>query len=181
MKLIPTLLLSLLFVPTISPFAVSAQNSSLPSHCKANEYTYLNAKMASASTRKKTGRILSICADKAQEPFGKLIYRYGAIGKVELEQVATPGRPFYIFNRDLTPRVGYNVLFFTNYGYTYYVKEAYAMGSGITLSVYHKGKRIVDLVSGQERGVDFEAGLIDLNFLEASSLILRRKAPIDEF
>jgi hypothetical protein len=171
-------LITLLLLAALKTYPASAEESLLPSHCKPNEYAYLNARMGNAS---KTRKVLSVCADKATEPFDKLVYRYGAIGKVELEQVATPARPFQIYTRSPVPRVGHNILFFTNHGYTYYVVEAFAMGSGISLMVFHKGKRIVDLFSGNERGVDYESGLLDLNFDQASSPVLIKKAPIHNF
>lgn len=163
--------------------------SALPSHCKANEHAYLNAKMASVVRQKdggyqlkaKNGKLLSICADKVQEPFGKLVYRYGAPGKIELEQVATKAAPFDIYTRSTTSHTGENILAFRKNGYTYYVVEALGMGSGVSLMVYHTGKRVVDLFSGNEPGVDFEAGLLDLNFEKTASGIFRHKQPIDKF
>lgn len=173
---------------TVSTMSARSQ-SALPSHCKANEHAYLNAKMASIVRQKdggyqlkaKNGKVLSICADKASEPFGKLVYRYGAPGKVELEHVATKALPFNIFTRSTTARTGENILSFSKNGYTYYVVEALGMGSGVSLMVYHKGKRVVDLFSGNEPGVDFEAGLLDLNFEKAASGIFRHKQPVDKF
>ena len=64
-----------------------------PTHCQAGEVAFLNAKIGKFDQQNnltQSGKILSLCADKPKEPFGKFVYRFGAIGHVEIEQVATP-------------------------------------------------------------------------------------------
>lgn len=170
--------LALFLQASFTPLSAVAEAKTFPSHCKPDEYVYLNAKMG---PKTQTRKVLSLCTDSAKEPLGKLVYRFGALGKVELEQVATNARPFQIFTRSPVPKVGQNIFAFTQQGYTYYVVEAFAMGSGISLMVFHKGKKIVDLFSGNDMGVDYESGMIELNFEAASSPVLQKKAPLHKF
>lgn len=132
--------------------------SSIESHCKEGEFPYLNANLAELRYPKykmeeerrtkpgwvlqKTGKFLSICADRQTEPFSSVTYRYGKIGDIEFERVATKSSPFYVFNRGLSPHDGENVFFFKSGQYTYCVSEATAQGSGISLTVLKAGKEI---------------------------------------
>lgn len=171
---------------SLAPSVASAAAGSFPSHCKSNEYALLNSKMSVVvhkpaggyELKPLTGKILSLCADKATEPFGRLYYRYGVIGKVELEQVADASHPFNIFTRSPVPRIGENIIFFSKNGYTYYVTEAFAMGSGISLDVFQGNKQIAELFSGNDREVDFNSHLMDLQFDKAASPVFVIKAPV---
>ena len=79
--------------------------------------------------------MLSICVDRMSEPFNVAVYRFGPIGKVEFERIATPARKFYIFERSTSPHTGEKLFFFTAGEYTYCVTEATGQGSGIGLTV----------------------------------------------
>jgi hypothetical protein len=160
-----------------------AQAKNFPSHCQPGEFAHLNAKMGSFDLKTnliKNGKILSLCADKAKEPFGKFIYRYGAIGNVELEQIATPQDKFFVFSRSLGPRMGEDIIYFTKGEYSFYISEATGMGSGIGLYAFKSGKKILDLFSGNDQDSDFQAnGLV--NPEKASSPVFARRAPKDKF
>ncbi|MGV3525420.1 MAG: hypothetical protein ACO1RX_14410 [Candidatus Sericytochromatia bacterium] len=181
--------LLVLMLSALSPVMAEAQSPPLPSLCRSGEFPYLTARLAGVVRPKgggyqllpKQGKIVSLCTDKAKEPFQKLVYRFGSVGNVELEQVATPQHRFSVYTRSTTPRTGENIFFFTRSGYTYYVVEATGMGSGVSLMAFHKGKRILDMFSGNEPGVDFEGGLLDLNFTTPRSPVLQRKAPSDKW
>ncbi len=149
-------------------------------HCKAGEFAYLNANMSKVQPSQgggyklvKTDKVLSVCADKQVEPFHMLAYRYGPVGSVEMEHVARPEKPFSILNRSTSPHTGENLLFFTTGGFTYCVSEATGQGSGIGLTVTKSGKKIVDLFSGNERGVDFESEMVEIDFDVARSSVLK--------
>lgn len=169
--------------------AVFAQQPpGLPTHCVKGEYAYLNAHMSEirrppegGDTLVRTGKLLSVCADGRSEPFRRVAYRFGPEGKVEMESVASDARPFHVFDRSTSPHTGENVMFFKVGGYTYCVIEATAQGSGVGLRVIRSGRQVLDLFSGNRRGVDFESEMIDVNFVAPRSSVLRSYLPADPF
>lgn len=152
--------------------SANAHSASVPTHCRAGEFAHLNANMSEVRTLpkpaasiyelRKTGKLLSICADRSSQPLRSLSYRFGPPGKVEMEQVATPSRRFRMFDRSTSPHTGEEVLFFTVGAYTYCVRAATGQGQGIGLMVLKEGRTILDLFSGTEVGKDFEGGLDEL-------------------
>lgn len=162
--------------------AIAEELNNIPTHCKSGEFSYLNARMAKIvySPKRydlvKNGKVLSICADKEEEPFGMIAYRYGKPGAVELEEIATANRKFNVFSIEDSP-VGNNIIFFNKGNFTYYVSEATNQGHGVHLFVYKSGKRVFKLFSGNDAGIDYEAGLIGINFENPSSLVLKRLKP----
>ena len=140
---------------TESP-SVEVQNlNGMPSHCTANEKTYLSAtikkikRAEGRTTFEDTDNVLSLCI-KGEN----IIYRYGAIGSLDLEKVATPDKPFSQHFVRLG-RIGMQRTYFSNGQYHYYVTESLGMGSGISIDVYHKEKQIADLFSGNDPEADF--------------------------
>ena len=129
----------------------------------------------------RTGKVLSICADRQSEPFRSVTYRFGPIGTVEMEKVASQSGKFRIFDRSTTPHTGEHVLFFTAGSYTYCVTEATGQGSGIGLTVLNSGRIALDLFSGNERGVDFESELIKVNFSSARSPAFQHFQPSNRY
>ena len=86
-------------------------------------------------------KILSLCTDKPRDPIGKMSYRYGPIGSVELERVATSSNKFgYYADFDSRP-ITQEVYFFDIGDYSYYVRAAGWMGNGVSLYVYRERKR----------------------------------------
>ena len=165
------------------------QRSGLASHCKPDEFAYLNANMSKFhypryETEKerrtkpvwvltKTGKVLSICADRPAEPFSSVAYRFGPIGKVEFERIATESSPFYVFERGATPHSGEADFFFSVGPYVYCVSEGTGQGSGVSLTVLKGGREIASFFSGYDRGIDYEANLIPLSFSENKSPVLK--------
>ena len=165
------------------------QSPSLASHCKLDEFAYLNANMPELHyprydteeerrtkpgwVLRNTGKVLSICTDRQTAPFNSVAYRFGAIGKVEFERVASRSYPFNVFERGGTPHSGDNVIFFSVGPYTYCVSEATGQGSGISLTVLKNKQEIASFFSGNDRGIDYEAGLLDLSFTDNNSPALR--------
>ena len=179
-------LIAALFTTSFS--SILYAESSLPTHCKQNEFAYLNALMANKKffkerdgyrpyARVKNGKVLSICADKENEPLNLITYRYGAIGKVEIEINGTVENQFSIYNQQTTLRTGEDILFFKTGGFTYYVTQATGQGSGIGLKVYKNGKQVVNLISEDPK--DFESNLFFINFSDASSPVFVLQEPFD--
>ncbi len=160
--------------------SVAQESSMLPSHCKVGEFVYLNANMSkvhhfpkpSGGWKKgdrfyelrKTGKVLSICADSRSEPLHFVAYRFGPIGKIEMERVATASQKFHIFERSTSPHTGENILYFVVGSHTYCVTEATAQDTGISLTVLKHGREVLYLFSGNESGTDCESGQIDVWF-----------------
>ena len=138
-----------------------AQTATFPSHCLPSETVFLSTKMKKVINTPKqmiykdTGKILSLCADKAKDPISKLTYRYGPIGSIELERIATRSNRFGYAEFALGDRVSIDAYFFDIGEFAYYVTVAGAMGSGISLEVYRGDKQIVDLFSGNDDTTDF--------------------------
>lgn len=180
-----TLLASATFAAACMAFSGSAlaQAKNFPTHCQPGEFAHINAKMGSfdkSNKLVKNGKILSLCADKAKEPFGQFTYRFGPIGKVELEQVATPKDKFSVSSRSAGPRMGEDIIYFSKGDYNYYVVEATGMGSGIFLYVYKSGKKIVDQFSGNDMDEEYQSNQL-VNLDKASSPVFTKRAPKDNF
>lgn len=154
-----------------------AQLATFPSHCLPGETVFLSAKMKRVINTPKqliyrdTGKILSLCADKAKDPISKLTYRYGPIGSIELERSATRSNKFGYAELALGDRVSIDAYFFDIGEFAYYVTVAGAMGSGISLEVYRGDKQIVDLFSGNDDTTDFYFPLL----VKADPVIQERK------
>lgn len=161
--------------------------AALATHCRAGEQTLLTARMQSivrgggGYRLKPLGKILSLCANRAQEPITRLIYRYGAPGRVELEQVADAAHPFGLFSRSTGPRMGEDTLFFSVKGFTYYVSQATGMGSGVSLRVFQNGRQLVDLFSGNDPDADFASGPATIAFDRPMSPVVRKQTPRDNW
>lgn len=176
---------------TCACWAAPESGDALPTHCKQGEFAYLNAKMSEvhypqykteeerktqpAWILKSTGKVLSICMDRAAEPFDSVVYRFGPVARVELEKVADQATPFNVLDRYEGPsgRLGDHVLFFAVGPYTYCVSEGFGDLSGITLSVVKGGEEVVYLFSDNNRGRDYESGLIHFAFSQPQSPALK--------
>jgi len=172
----------------VCQFAFSKNASDFPTHCKSDEYVYLNAKMANVVYPPKGGynlikndKLLSVCVDKKNEPFGRVVYRYGAIGNVEMEKIATSSEKFGIFTRSTSNHTGENIISFSVGKFSYYVTEATGQGTGIGLAVFNSGKQVVDLFSGNDQGVDYEFGLVEIHFEAVSSPVFMKRKPTDKW
>ena len=146
-----------------------------PSHCLAGEYSIVNAWMGEIHATEggwrnsRNGKFLSLCADKKAEPFTTVAYRYGMLGRVEFEAVATPREKFKIASVQDTPHSGSDMVFFQKGDYTYYVAIAGGMGSGVSLYVFKGPKKISDHFSGNEEGEDYQLGPAEIDFLPSRS------------
>jgi len=187
-----TLSVHLLLLPALSGLlgsSAAAQTASqFPTHCASDEFAYLNAKMSRVdhdekgqTVLTKNGKVLSLCADKASEPYGRFTYRYGAIGNVEMERSASGRNKFRIYSRSSSPHTGEDLVFFSVGKLTYYVTKATAQGNGVSLHVLESRRRIVYLYSGPHLGIDFEFGPAGVNFYRSASPLFYIQEPPDSF
>ncbi len=175
--------ISLLFVASGLSFQSSTwaqMSSGFPTLCQTSEFAFLNARLEKFEKQgkgynlKQTGKIISLCADKPKEPFSKFFYRFGTIGNVEMEQVATSNAKFGIYNRSTTPKTGENIFSFANGNFNYYVAEATGMGSGISVMAYKSDKRIASYFSGNDN--EYQSNLEEVDFDKARSPVFMKKA-----
>ncbi|WP_153161852.1 hypothetical protein [Zoogloea sp. 1C4] len=130
---------------------------------------------------RKSGKLVSLCADKPKEPFGRFVYRYGKPGEVEIEHVASAAERAALTSRATGPRMGEDIFAFQRGPFTYYVVEATGMAQGISVMVFKSGKRIADLFSGNDAGTDFRSDMLEVNFQRPASPVFEKKAPKDAF
>lgn len=179
------------FCATVSTTVNSQSAQSHLTHCTADEFSVLNASLGRINNEKsrvekhlvieKNGKVLSLCADKLHEPFSKLVYRYGPIGHVELERVASTNNKFGIISRTTSPHTGEDIVFFSIGKITYYIVTATAQGSGVSLIVYDGNKKVVDLFSGNDHDSDFTQGPAEMWFDQPKSPIFRSLEPTHVF
>jgi hypothetical protein len=169
--------------------STAAAEAPISTHCLTNEFAVANAWMGTIQAtdagwkNSRTGKLLSLCADKKNEPFEKLVYRYGEPNKIEFEIVATESHKFGIFNRSTSRHTGEDLIFFSRGKYTYYVAIATGQGHGIALHVFKGNKRIFKRFSGNFDDEDFSLGPAEIDFLERKpkSRIFRRQVPPHDF
>ena len=168
-------------------WAACCAQGPVPSHCNAAERTFISAKMqkihtsSAGITYSPSGKVLSICINPEGKSITQMIYRYGAPGNIELEQVASTSARFGIFTRSTSPHTGENIISFNRGSFHYYVTEALGQGRGISLIVYGNGKKLVDLFSGTEQDVDFVSlgDDFEFDFDAIKSPVLVKRAPVD--
>jgi hypothetical protein len=179
------LLLGLLLALTSSASALAQSNSTFPTHCTPEEFAFLNAKFdhLTGGTPIENPKLLSLCADKPDEPFGRFTYRYGTLGKVELEHVGTATDKFLIHNRATTNRTGEFIFGFSKGAFTYYVVEHSGMARGVSVLVLKSGKKVSELYSGLDWAA-YETNLAHIEFDKASSPVFvtrRLNVPLSRF
>lgn len=169
--------------------AQPARPAPFPTHCKPGEHSVVNARMGRTSKtgqHEKNGKIMSLCASSTAEPFSSLAYRYGPLGKVEIERLATPKDRFKVFSRSTGPRMGEDIVHFSSGSFNYYVVIAQGMTRGVTIHVFQNGKPVAELFSGIEDS-DYAEGPAAIQSLggsprdKAKSPILVIQEPTDSF
>ena len=105
----------------------------------------------------------------------------GQSAKSRWNGFATASQKFHFFDRATSPHTGQNIIFFTVGPYTYCVSEETAQGSGIGLTVLKSGRKVVDLFSGNNRGVDFETRMMEVSFSSALSTVFQPFEPLKPF
>lgn len=161
----------------LSSFTLFAY-SQVPTHCKKDEFSLLNAKMGKIQKDKfiSNDKILSLCADKTKEPYGSLAYRYGKLGNIEIENIATIKSKMFIYYEPTSSQTSDNLFWFKKGNYQYVVSNC--MGkcfSGIFLYVLQNGKKIAELVSPDSEL--YESNLSDINMEKVKSPIFKIEYP----
>lgn len=155
-------------------------SDAVPPHCGFGEHVLLSAKLgvhragAGGTSWTPNGKIVSLCTDRPDEPFGRITYRYGAPGAIEMEEVASGTRKFHSFLQTYKhPNQGF---FFDKGAYRYFVLEGTGMARGVTLVVYRNGKRILDLFSGTD-DARYISRTHDLDVMAPQSPVLQHRIP----
>jgi hypothetical protein len=168
-------------------FAVAeCASADIQTLCTKNEVSIVDAWMGHTHAtqegwrNKQDGKLLSLCTDRQQEPFGRLIYRYGLPGSVELEVGATKEAKFKFDFITSGPQIFENVIFFSKDNFTYYISIADGQGSGVSLNVFNGKKRVFKRFSGNTSD-DFSLGAATMDFAESrGSSILKRAKPLHD-
>ena len=160
----------------LSSFTLFAY-SQVPTHCKQDEFSLLNAKMGKMQKDKfiSNDKILSLCTDKQNEPYGTLSYRYGKLGEVEIDQIASKQSNMFIYYEQTTPKTSDNVIWFKKGNFLYVVNECMGMCNGIYLYVFQNGKRIAEIVSPDPELYD--SNLSNITMGKIKSPIFKLKNP----
>lgn len=115
-------------------------NESIPAHCKENEVAFFNARFEA--------KIASLCGDQKSEPFKKMAYRYGAIGKIEINLVASAqNKAGVVLQSDSASHTGLASVRFYNFPYAYEVSEGLGMATGVRLTIFKNKKPIASFKS----------------------------------
>jgi hypothetical protein len=72
-------------------------------------------------------------------------------------------------------------MYFKAEQYVYCVTEATAQGRGVGLTVLKSGRQILHLFSGNDRGIDFESEMIQIDFDTARSPTFQHIEPLNNF
>jgi hypothetical protein len=159
---------------------VSAQSTSIQTHCTADEKKLLNANMQSVvhTKGKPNGKVLSLCADRDEPPFSRIVYRYGKIGVVELEHVATANSKMG-FDRAFSLRPGGgtdegNVLWFQRGSITYAITVCTRGCIGSLDLTVHKGEKLLARLTPHEEYFDV---LTYIDFEIPSPVIVHKEMP----
>lgn len=151
----------------------AAAGDAIPSHCRESEIEFLNARMHRTG-KNNVEAILSLCGDSETKPPKKMTYRFGTLGKVEIELIASAQRKAGIYEQsDKASHTGLISIVFFNGPYAYEVSEGMGMTTGVRLNVYRNKKEIVAFES-----YEYESKLLELKFNRASSPIFKQVSPI---
>lgn len=158
----------------------------IPTLCAINEVSIVDAWMGHTYAtqdgwrNKRDGKLLSLCTDREQEPFDRLVYRYGVPGTIDLEVGATKEAKFKFDFITSGPQTFENIIFFSKDGFTYYISIADGQGSGVRLAVFKGRKRVFNRFSGNTSD-DFSLGVATMDFAESrGSSILKRAKPLHD-
>lgn len=162
-----------------------AAAAALPTLCAPGEFSIADAAvkpfgaLAASHPPPPRPRFVSLCADRAREPYGRVTYRFGQPGKVELEQTATASRKFRLWTRATSPHSGENIIGFSVGRVRYDVGIATVMGSGLVVRAFSGHRQLANLASGTTDGVDFRLGPASIDFDRPSSPVFELGYPTE--
>ena len=160
--------------------AAQAQKVEIPSHCIVGEVSLLDANMGTGkyTNLKPNGKVLSLCADRGEPPFNRIAYRYGKVGAVELEHVATAQLKMAV-EYNARPRPGggsasSSALWFQRGGSVYAITECTMGCMGSFVLTVHNGKKLVAKLSPYK---DYTSSLPDIDFNKPSPALVFKEMP----
>jgi len=159
-------LLILIFISTCLLKGVNAQ-----SLCLAEEYTLVAGDIGKKDKNdefKPNGKKVSLCVEKKEGPFNKVVYRYGVTGNIELEKIFSPEKPMNL-NIELH---GYgNGYYSTTFNFSFnlgefqyliIIHDGYMVGGlHSSLIVKKQTKLIADFMFFNDWDIDKRADLYD--------------------
>ena len=151
-----------------------------PSPCNSGEYVVLSAKVRVVDAKGDPSgpeKLVSLCADRPQEPFASLTYRLGDPGAPDISVTATSANKFMIADEGYSPHDGADVVWFRQGAFNYYVSEATGQGVGVNVYVYKNGAKIADLGTGFDETKIFNG--IPIAFDRVRSPIFLKRSPTD--
>ncbi len=164
---------------------VAASPLTLPSLCLVREFAILDAAVRplgappSDPAAASRARFVSLCGDRPREPFGRVVYRFGRPGRIELEQTASPSRRFRLWTRSTSPHSAENIIGFSVGAVRYDVGIATVMASGVIVRAFAGRRQVAELVSGTEEGVDFRLGPAAVDFDRPASPVFELGYPLE--
>lgn len=173
-------LLSLLLVLSFgSPHTVRAAGA-IPSLCKPAEVVLANARLLRVDRASSNGtpreKTVSLCADRENEPIGRLVYRFGTLSVTEAEIVASRQQKAGIFiQSDEGAHIGVIGIVFYAKSYSYVVSEGVGMANGgLRLSVYKSTRRVAEFSS-----LEYESNIGSITTDVPRSPVFKRIRPIE--
>jgi hypothetical protein len=151
----------------------------VPSLCRPGEFVLATGQMLridnDASERRSKKKVVSVCADRKDEPYEKLVYRFGAPAALESEIVASGDHKAGIYmDSDSGAHVGAIAIVFYAGPYSYVLSEALGMADGLTLLVYRHNVRLAAFSS-----VTYESNMTSIDASAPKSATFRRTKPIE--
>jgi len=171
-------IISLLLMLVFSQQAWAFVEEPFPSHCRDDEHVYLNAKMdyepspQGARLSKKRGIVLSICANRNEEPISVLAVRHGLIGTPELELIGDSNKKIKIFLERVGPSMALQIFIFSIGRRTYIISEGVGLENGISFRAI-EGKKTMSYGKSSE----YQHGTLEIDFKDPKSPLFIRKRP----
>ena len=151
--------------------------------CLPGEQTLMAGRMqqvkndAKGITYKPNGKYASLCANSTDESITSMVYRYGKPGSIEMEEIASAQRKFFVYYEVGGPSFGTNNVWFNKGDYRYEISAGVGMARGVWVNVHKGAKQLVELFSdlGDE---DHYSNTLGINFSKPKSSILMAKTPL---
>jgi hypothetical protein len=156
---------------------VSTHHESL---CREGEHVVLSAQVHALNAKGAPvgpQQLVSLCADRQQEPFQTLAYRFGNVGTTDITVVATPSQKFMIADEGYDPHSGADIIWFSRGPFNYYVSHNTGQALGVEVFVFKNGVRIADFSTGFDDTKFFSE--VEMDFDQVKSPIFIKRPPND--
>ena len=153
--------------------------SAKPSLCTRNEYVVISARVYLDNDTTKNGRswIVSLCADRAEEPITQLAYRFGRDGTADITVFANSTNKFSIFDEDDGPHSGTEIIWFQRNNYRYYMTRATGQGIGVDVFVFHGSAQVGHFTTGFDDSQILSK--IEISFDRVKSPVVQIRRPLN--